>query len=342
MTTKLPNPHYAPEVCVKVTLLNFAITMQGLEDQLLGAAIKVELPEVEEAKNKLVVQNAEMNRTLAELEDKILFLLANSKGNILDDQEVIDALDEATKTGADVKQKQLQALEVEKEIDSSRRGYIPVAQRGAVLFFCITELANLDPMYQYSLSWFTTLFVLALNDSEQQDELQVRLVTINNFFTYLLYDNICRSLFEAHKLLFSFMMTIKIAQFENKIDNDQWRFLTAGQTPGAPYEAENPCPTWLKKRSWQEICTLNNLKQYNKLAENFKANEKEWKIYFEDDNTHKAHIPAGLNDTLNQFEKMCVLRCMRPDKISDAVQGYVTSEMGMRFIEPPPFDFPLS
>ena len=68
------------------------------------------------------------------------------------------------------------------------------------------------------------------------------------------------------------------------------------------------------------------------------ANEKEWKIYFEDDNTHKAHIPAGLNDTLNQFEKMCVLRCMRPDKISDAVQGYVTSEMGMRFIEPPPFD----
>merc|ERR1711865_687844 len=138
MTTKLPNPHYAPEVCVKVTLLNFAITMQGLEDQLLGAAIKVELPEVEEAKNKLVVQNAEMNRTLAELEDKILFLLANSKGNILDDQEVIDALDEATKTGADVKQKQLQALEVEKEIDSSRRGYIPVAQRGAVLFCCTT------------------------------------------------------------------------------------------------------------------------------------------------------------------------------------------------------------
>ena len=58
MTTKLPNPHYAPEVCVKVTLLNFAITMQGLEDQLLGAAIKVELPEVEEAKNKAGVNTS--------------------------------------------------------------------------------------------------------------------------------------------------------------------------------------------------------------------------------------------------------------------------------------------
>ena len=342
MTTKLPNPHYAPEVCVKVTLLNFAITMQGLEDQLLGAAIKVELPEVEEAKNKLVVQNAEMNRTLAELEDKILFLLANSKGNILDDQEVIDALDEATKTGADVKQKQIEALEVEKEIDISRQGYVPVAQRGAVLFFCITELANLDPMYQYSLSWFTDLFITGLNDSDPEDDLETRLVTIQNYFTYLLYDNICRSLFENHKLLFSFMMTIKIAQFENKIDADQWRFIIAGQTPGAPFEGNNPCPTWLKKRSWQELCALNNLKQYDSIAENFGKSEKDWLNYFEDDQTHKATVPSGLNDKLNEFEKMCVLRCLRPDKMTDAIQGFVTSELGHRFIEPPPFDLPLS
>jgi len=36
MTTKLTNPHYAPEVCVKVSLINFAITFVGLEDQLVG------------------------------------------------------------------------------------------------------------------------------------------------------------------------------------------------------------------------------------------------------------------------------------------------------------------
>jgi len=37
ITTKLRNPHYSPETCVKVTLLNFFITPDGLEDQLLGA-----------------------------------------------------------------------------------------------------------------------------------------------------------------------------------------------------------------------------------------------------------------------------------------------------------------
>ena len=53
MTTKLPNPHYPPEVCVKVSLINFAITFTGLEDQLLGTAVVEEMPEMEEKKVRL-------------------------------------------------------------------------------------------------------------------------------------------------------------------------------------------------------------------------------------------------------------------------------------------------
>ena len=54
MTTKLPNPHYPPEVCVKVSLINFAITFTGLEDQLLGTAVVEEMPEMEEKKVPLL------------------------------------------------------------------------------------------------------------------------------------------------------------------------------------------------------------------------------------------------------------------------------------------------
>lgn len=35
MTTKLSNPHYLPEICIKVTIINFSVTKQGLEDQIL-------------------------------------------------------------------------------------------------------------------------------------------------------------------------------------------------------------------------------------------------------------------------------------------------------------------
>merc|ERR1719163_2603331 len=58
MTTKMPNPHYLPEVCIKVTVINFTVTIDGLTDQLLGEVVKVERPDVEQRKNKLVVSMA--------------------------------------------------------------------------------------------------------------------------------------------------------------------------------------------------------------------------------------------------------------------------------------------
>ena len=44
------------------------------------------------------------------------------------------------------------------QIDEARLGYKPVARHVAILFFNISELANIEPMYQYSLAWFVNLF----------------------------------------------------------------------------------------------------------------------------------------------------------------------------------------
>ncbi|CAM9446146.1 unnamed protein product, partial [Choristocarpus tenellus] len=105
MTTKLSNPHYPPEVCVKVSLVNFAITFTGLEDQLLGVVVVEEMPEMEEKKNSLVVSNAKMKKELQEIENRILFLLSNSKGNILDDHELIETLASSKKTSTEITKK---------------------------------------------------------------------------------------------------------------------------------------------------------------------------------------------------------------------------------------------
>lgn len=46
ITTKLSNPNYLPEIFIKVTVINFSITFEGLKDQLLGDVVKFELPEI--------------------------------------------------------------------------------------------------------------------------------------------------------------------------------------------------------------------------------------------------------------------------------------------------------
>jgi len=89
MTTKMANPHYLPEICIKVTLINFTVTPEGLEDQLLVEVIKVERPELEEERDKLVVSLAEYKRQLKNIEARILKLVAEASEDILEDEELI-------------------------------------------------------------------------------------------------------------------------------------------------------------------------------------------------------------------------------------------------------------
>ena len=109
MTTKLSNPHYSPEVQVKVSLLNFTITQPGLEEQLLGVAVGEELPELSEQKANLVVQNAAMNKQLYDIESEILYLLSNSTGNILDDTVLIETLAQSKQTSGEINEKLAEA-----------------------------------------------------------------------------------------------------------------------------------------------------------------------------------------------------------------------------------------
>ena len=63
----------------QVCLVNFMITPQGLEDQLLGIVAAKEKPELEEKKNELILESAANQKQLKEIEDKILEVLSSSQ-----------------------------------------------------------------------------------------------------------------------------------------------------------------------------------------------------------------------------------------------------------------------
>jgi dynein heavy chain, axonemal len=127
MTTKLRNPHYSPELCTKVALLNFMITPEGLEDQLLGTVVAQERPDLEKQKNQLIIQGADNKRKLKEIEDQILHVLSSSQGNILEDEGAVNILQESKAVADDIQRKQRAAEKTETAIDEARVSYKPVA-----------------------------------------------------------------------------------------------------------------------------------------------------------------------------------------------------------------------
>ncbi|XP_064448835.1 dynein axonemal heavy chain 3 [Mirounga angustirostris] len=336
ITTRLRNPHYLPEVAVKVCLLNFMITPLGLQDQLLGIVAAKEKPELEEKKNELIVESAKNKKQLKEIEDKILEVLSLSEGNILEDETAIKVLSSSKMLSEEISEKQEIASVTETQIDETRMGYKPVAVHSATIFFCISDLANIEPMYQYSLTWFINLYVHSLAHSSKSEELDLRIEYIIEHFTLSIYNNVCRSLFEKDKLLFSLLLTIGIMKEKKQINEEVWYFLlTGGVALDNPFP--NPAPEWLSEKAWAEVVRASALPKMKGLKEHLEQNAEEWKLIYDSTWPHEENFPGSWN-FLKGLERMVVLRCLRPDKIIPAIREFIAEHMGDVYIEAPTFD----
>jgi len=258
---------------------------------MLNEIIRITREKLSNDRIKAIQTKAENAMKKKAVDDTILLLLANSKEDILEDTELRESLAEAKTTQQEIDQSNEKNEKIMKSVDSMRTENIAVGLRVSRLFFVLTDLTSVDPMYQYSLDFFKDIFERTLRSTddalgEKAKQSERRAYWIAEFTTKL-YDNVSRSLFQRHILLFSFLMCLKIMDenllaTEGGLNNTELRFLMAGATQ---VEMTKPNPAgeggWLTNGAWLTILEMSTkFESFKNFDDEFIANLSTWeKIY---------------------------------------------------------------
>ncbi|CAD8115295.1 unnamed protein product [Paramecium sonneborni] len=336
MTTKLARPHYPPEICVKVTMLNFQVTQEGLEDQMLNIVVKIEEPAKDEQRQRNIKEFFENKNKQKMTEDNILQLLQESKGNLLDDEVLIDTLQRSKAESITIQDKLKKQEQDREQFNQIRNFYKEVAKRVANLYFVVLDLSLIEPTYQWSLEFYIILFERAIRESIQGKENRSK--NIIDKFQISLYESICRSLLEKDKLIFSFLMTMKVMQSEGKITPQEIRFTMVGGTYTDPTYPQ-PQQEWVSKKMWCLVTeAADTLPFFKGFPESFSKNLIDWQEIYDSSEPQTQQLPEPWHSQLSAFQKLIVLRIIRPDKFANATQNLIITEMGKQFMDPPPFN----
>ena len=360
LQTKLNNPHYKPEIAAQATLMNFMITMVGLEEQLLGMVVEKEREDLGIQKAQIIEDNNNFNIKLKQLEDDLLYSLSNSQGDILEDIALIEGLEESKRTSAEIKQKQALAAVTEKEIETAMESYRPVAIRGALVYFLVDQLWVLSHMYRFAMANFVTMFKKGMDVADVYEEgeeapepvpegeekpamtpaqLKARIDRLIEKSCYTVFAWVAQGLFERHKLIFGSQLCFRVLARKGELDGKMFEFLIRCPRMYDLDLTEN-LKDWLPNLEWGAICALKEIQEpvnFSALPQDLDQQAKRFKEWYELERPEEAGMP-GEWKKMAEFPKLLIIRCLRTDRMGEALATFVRKELGPQYVTSVPFN----
>jgi len=337
---KLSNPHYKPEIAAQCTIINFIVTEEGLEEQLLALVVNREKPELEERRTALVRAINDYMVSLTDLENELLERLSNAPDDILSDVALIEGLEKTKQASTEIEQKVEQAKKQEVSINTARNEFVLVSSEGAWIYFLLIQLHIIDHMYQFSLHAFISFFMKAMARAKPAELTKDRVVNLRESIRLTVFTWVNRGLFEKHKLIFSSQLCFKLMSKGAlkdlyKWDAAQYDYLVRGsRKPGVEKSGQLD---WLPSNAWYGIQKLIELSGFEKLASDMLASPNRFKEWYNKPRPEIAPLPLEWRklDEQAPFMKLLVVRAMRPDRMTIAMENFVKEALpdGTAFIE---------
>ena len=329
LVTRNPYPTIPPSAASVISEVNFTVTRSGLEGQLLGLVIQHEQPELENQKSHLLQVEEDLKVQLAGLEKTLLETLATSTGNILENEQLIQSLDETKAKGTTVKESLEKSTTLQESLDEQRNAYRPIAAQGSKMFFLTRDLRALNHMYQFSLGSFIHLFKTALTESAPSQELQRRIDMLSSALLRLVFGHVSRSVFNADRLTFGMHFARHLAK--EQADPESWDYyfgLDAGDVAGGGGRVA--APGWVPP----DVATgySNLVGTFPDVAKQYDlSNGSRWSEWMRSSDAEKC-VPSGGSS----FAELLLVQALRPDRLASAMTLFVCNELSVDSIAPPP------
>ena len=154
LSTKNPAVRLTPDLCSRVTLVNFTVTPDSLQSQSLSEVVKYMKPEIETQRASILKLQGEQNVKLRELEDQMLSKISACEGSILDDDAVVEGMEVLMVEGAQVEEQIASSDQVMEQVHEAVARFEPFASICRNIYVLLESMRHISFLYEFTAKSF--------------------------------------------------------------------------------------------------------------------------------------------------------------------------------------------
>lgn len=326
LSTKDPSAMFAPDVCSRTTFVNFTVTQSSLKTQTLNDVLKSERPDVDERRSNLVKMQGEFTHRLRRLERMLLQALNESRGNILDDENVIQTLETLKSEAAEITTKASETEGVMDEVNTIMNTYDIIAQSCSAIFAVLEQMYHVHHFYQFSLQYFVDIFEKVLHSARRSAERDTtrRVDAVLRDLYGTTYRETSVSLLQQDRLTFAVLLA-QAAPFP--MDKSMLDIILDDRIVGSDASA-NP---ELKSKA---IANASNISVLKEIVP--QIGQADWDKFLTVEEAER-HVPTTGKEAFNSNDKalreLLLIKLFRIDRLIPATERFVAAVFGASFLD---------
>ncbi|XP_047110792.1 dynein heavy chain, cytoplasmic isoform X1 [Schistocerca piceifrons] len=340
LSTRDPTVEFPPDICSRVTFVNFTVTRSSLQSQCLNQVLKAERPDIDEKRSDLLKLQGEFHLRLRQLEKSLLQALNDAKGKILDDDSVITTLETLKQEAADISKKVEETDKVIGEIETVSQQYMPLSQACSNIYFTMDSLNQIHFLYQYSLKFFLDIFSSVLHNNPKLASLtdyRDRLGIITKDLFGVCYERVARGMLHNDRISFALLLCrIFLKGVPNQPSLDQeFTFFLRGKE--GVITTKTPVVEGLNSEQLEALFRLSlRLPSFKNLIEKIES-LPEFASWLQQ-STPEQCVPQlwqeekPVNAVTAAMYQLLIIQAFRPDRVIAASQLLVSAVLGEDFM----------